>query len=55
MATITLFSSLSGLLLGEWKEASAKAKTRLFVGLSVLVLSTIVIGYGDYIGGEAAH
>ena len=54
MASIIIFSSIWGLLLGEWKGASAKAKRLLFIGLGGLVLSTIVIGYGNYIGGGAA-
>ncbi len=52
MASIILFSSIWGLALGEWKGASKKAKSRLFIGLGVLVLSTIIIGYGNYIGGQ---
>lgn len=51
MASIILFSSIWGLVLGEWKGASPKAKRLLFLGLGVLVLSTIIIGYGNYIGG----
>lgn len=51
MASIILFSSVWGLLLGEWKGASKRAKGLLFLGLGVLVLSTIIIGYGNYIGG----
>jgi len=55
MASIILFSSIWGLALGEWKGASAKSKGRLFIGLGVLVLSTIIIGYGNYISGQSGH
>lgn len=55
MASIILFSSIWGLFLGEWKGASPKAKRLLFLGLGLLVLSTVVIGYGNFIGGQAAH
>ena len=55
MASIILFSSIWGLALGEWKGASWKAKKLLFIGLGVLVLSTVVIGYGNYIGGQGGH
>jgi len=55
MASIILFSSIWGLFLGEWKGASPKAKSLLFFGLGLLVLSTVVIGYGNYIGGQAGH
>jgi L-rhamnose-H+ transport protein len=55
MASIILFSSIWGLFLGEWKGASPKAKGLLFLGLSLLVLSTVVIGYGNYLSGKAGH
>ncbi len=54
MASIIIFSSLWGLALREWKGASAKAKGLLFAGLFILVLSTVIIGYGNYIG-EHTH
>jgi hypothetical protein len=41
--------------LGEWRGASPKAKNQLFLGLGLLVFSTIIIGYGNYIGGSSAH
>ncbi len=52
MASIIIFSSIWGLAIKEWKGASRKAKTQLFLGLAVLVLSTIVVGYGNYIGSK---
>lgn len=55
MASIILFSSIWGLCLGEWRGASPKAKNQLFLGLGLLVFSTIIIGYGNYIGGPSAH
>jgi L-rhamnose-H+ transport protein len=50
MATIIIFSTLWGIALKEWKGAGTR--TRAFVGLSllVLVMSTIVVGYGNYLG-----
>ncbi len=51
MASIIIFSSVWGLALGEWKGASAKSKGLLFAGLGVLILSTVIVGYGNYIGG----
>jgi len=50
MASIIIFSSLWGLALKEWKGSSRGTKTRLAVGLALLVLSTIIIGYGNYLG-----
>jgi L-rhamnose-H+ transport protein len=57
MASIIIFSSIWGLALHEWRGASGKAKGLLFLGLATLVLSTVIIGYGNYIGGAsgAAH
>jgi len=50
MASIMIFSTLWGIALKEWKGAGAR--TRLLVGLSLMVLvgSTIVVGYGNYLG-----
>jgi glucose uptake protein GlcU len=55
MASIIIFSSLWGLFLGEWKGSSRKARKLLFLGLAVLIMSTVVIGYGNYIGGQGGH
>jgi L-rhamnose-H+ transport protein len=50
MASIIIFSTLWGIALKEWKGAGLR--TKAFVGLSllVLVMSTIVVGYGNYLG-----
>ena len=50
MASIMIFSTLWGIALKEWKGAGLR--TKLLVGLSLLVLvtSTIVVGYGNYLG-----
>lgn len=50
MASIIIFSSIWGLALREWKGASPKSKGLLFAGLAILVLSTMIVGYGNYIG-----
>ncbi|KAB2643204.1 MAG: hypothetical protein DVB26_00175 [Verrucomicrobia bacterium] len=52
MASIIIFSSIWGLALHEWKGASFKAKALLFLGLVVLVASTMVVGYGNYLGSK---
>jgi L-rhamnose-H+ transport protein len=51
MASIIIFSTLWGIALKEWRGAGAK--TKLLVGLSlvVLVTSTVVVGYANYMGG----
>ncbi|MFA5265401.1 MAG: L-rhamnose/proton symporter RhaT [Opitutaceae bacterium] len=50
MASIIIFSSLWGLALHEWKGASGKSRRLLFAGLSVLIISTLIVGYGNYLG-----
>lgn len=52
MASIIIFSTLWGIALHEWKGTGRR--TRWLVGLSlfVLVSSTIVVGYGNYLGVE---
>lgn len=56
MASIIIFSSIWGLMLKEWKGSSPKAKGLLFTGLFVLVLSTVIIGYSNWLGaGGTGH
>jgi len=52
MASIIIFSSIWGLALHEWKGASFKAKGLLLLGLTVLVASTFVVGYGNLLGSR---
>jgi L-rhamnose-H+ transport protein len=53
MASIIIFSSLWGIALKEWKGSSSGTKTKLTIGLLMLVLSTVIIGYGNYLGAQA--
>jgi L-rhamnose-H+ transport protein len=53
MASIIIFSSLWGIALHEWRGSSTSTKTKLAIGLITLVLSTIVVGYGNYLGVAA--
>jgi L-rhamnose-H+ transport protein len=55
MASIIIFSSLWGIALKEWAGSSRSTKTTLAVGLATLVLSTIVVGYGNYLGVGGAR
>ncbi len=50
MASIIIFSSLWGIALKEWKGSSVSTKTKLAIGLATLVFSTIIVGYGNYLG-----
>jgi L-rhamnose-H+ transport protein len=50
MASIIIFSSLWGVALREWKGSSGFTKALLTMGLAMLVFSTVVVGYGNYMG-----
>ena len=50
MASIIIFSTLWGLGLKEWKGAGAPAMRLLSLALLLLVGSTVIVGYGNYLG-----
>ncbi len=54
MASIIIFSSLWGIALKEWKGSSRGTKTKLALGLALLILSTMIVGYGNYLGAQPA-
>jgi L-rhamnose-H+ transport protein len=54
MASIIIFSSLWGIALREWRGSSRGTRTKLTLGLFVLILSTIIVGYGNYLGAQPA-
>jgi L-rhamnose-H+ transport protein len=49
MASIVIFSTLWGVGLKEWKGAGPLAIRLLILGLAVLIGSTMIIGYGNYL------
>jgi L-rhamnose-H+ transport protein len=49
MASIILFATLWGLALKEWRGTSRRTKTLVATGLFLLISSTIVVGYGNYL------
>ncbi len=49
MASIVIFSTLWGIGLKEWRGASSTAIRLLVLGLFVLIGSTLIIGYGNYL------
>ena len=53
MASIIIFSTLWGLFLHEWKGSSRKTMGLVWLGLVVLVASTIIVGYGNALGGQS--
>jgi L-rhamnose-proton symport protein (RhaT) len=51
MASIIIFSTLWGVALHEWKGTSRKTHGLIASGLAVLVASTILVGYGNFLKG----
>jgi len=49
MASIIIFSTLWGLGLKEWKGAGTPARRLLTLALVLLVGSTVIVGYGNYL------
>ncbi len=49
MASIVIFSTLWGVGLKEWKGSGRKAGGLLVLGLAVLIGSTVIVGYGNYL------
>jgi len=52
MASIIIFSSLWGIALKEWKGSSGFTKTLLAMGLATLVLSTVIVGFGNFLAAK---
>jgi L-rhamnose-H+ transport protein len=55
MASIIIFSTLWGLGFKEWKGAGATAMRFLTLALILLIGSTVIVGYGNFLGGAGAH
>jgi L-rhamnose-H+ transport protein len=52
MASIMIFATIIGILLKEWRGTSARTRRLVAGGLFFLVLSTVVVGYGNYMKGR---
>jgi len=50
MASIMIFSTLWGIALKEWKGAGIRTKVLVALSLLVLIASTVIVGYGNYLG-----
>lgn len=50
MASIIIFSTMWGWILREWQGASRRTQLLIAAGMTVLVLSTLIVGYGNYLG-----
>lgn len=49
MASIIIFATLWGLVLKEWVGTSVRTKALVTVGLILLISSTVIVGYGNYL------
>ena len=50
MASIIIFSTLWGIGFKEWKGAGGRAAALLSLALFLLIASTVIVGYGNYLG-----
>ncbi|TWU38420.1 L-rhamnose/proton symporter RhaT [Novipirellula artificiosorum] len=46
---------VSGLVVGEWKNASSKAKNLLYTGLGCMVIGILIIAFGNKLGAESSE
>lgn len=49
MAFIIVFSNIWGLVFGEWKDSSRRTHRIIFLGIIILIASTVVVGRGTYL------
>jgi len=54
MASIIIFSTLWGIVLHEWRGTSRRTHLLIGIGLAVLIGSTVIVGYGNYLGANSA-
>jgi L-rhamnose-H+ transport protein len=47
MAFIILVANMWGIVLKEWKGVSSKTKTTITVGIITIILSVMLVGYGN--------
>ena len=47
MAFIILVANMWGIALKEWKAVSKKAFTTLVIGILTIILSVLLVGYGN--------
>jgi L-rhamnose-H+ transport protein len=47
MAFIILVANLWGIALREWSGVSKKTKTTIAIGISAILVSVILVGYGN--------
>lgn len=55
MAFIILIANMWGIVLKEWKDVSGRTKTIITAGIATIILSVIVVGYGNYLKEKQAE
>ena len=53
MAFIIVFSNLWALYFREWRGSSRRTHHVVLAGIAVLVISTVVVGLGNYLAAHA--
>jgi L-rhamnose-H+ transport protein len=49
MSFIILVANMWGLVSGEWKGVSKKARTSVLTGVALIIASVLLVGYGNYL------
>jgi L-rhamnose-H+ transport protein len=49
MASIIIFATLWGIALKEWQDTTRHTRLCVTCGLFLLIASTVVVGYGNYL------
>ena len=52
MASIIIFATLWGLFLKEWVGTSRRTRSLVAVGLALLIGSTLIVGYGNFLQSQ---
>jgi L-rhamnose-H+ transport protein len=47
MAFIILIANMWGLVLKEWKGVSKKTISTIILGIAIIIISVLVVGYGN--------
>ena len=58
MSSMVVFSTLVGLLLGEWRGASRRTRSLLAAAITILVVSLVLIGWANKLkvgGPQSLH
>jgi L-rhamnose-H+ transport protein len=55
MASIIIFSTLWGVYFKEWRGSSPRTQRLVVAGLGTLIISTLIVGYGNYVATGSTH